>query len=164
MTRCGKNLGTLAAQPPGKSEILGLNGHTLGVDRGKICVFEKGDEVSLSGLLQSHDGRGLESEVGLEVLSDLTNETLEGQLPDQELGRLLVPTDLSQSHSTGAEPMRLLHATSCLKTKLENGRRENARENAYSRLFASGRGLGSELLPWGLATGGFTSSLLRAGH
>ena len=30
----------------------------------------------------------LEPEVGLEVLSDLTDESLEGQLPDQQLGRL----------------------------------------------------------------------------
>jgi hypothetical protein len=32
--------------------------------------------------------RRLESKVGLEVLSDLTDQTLEGELPDEELGRL----------------------------------------------------------------------------
>jgi hypothetical protein len=102
--------------------------------------------------------------VRLEVLGDLTDETLEGQLPDQELRRLLVPTDLSQSDGTGAEPVRLLHATSCLQTQLENRSTRKPKENAYRRLLASGGGLGSELLPRGLATGRFTSSLLGAGH
>ena len=36
----------------------------------------------------------------LEVLSDLTNETLEGELADEELGRLLVATDLTESDGT----------------------------------------------------------------
>jgi histone H3 len=65
------------------------------VDRSKVGVFEERDEVSLGGLLKSHDGRGLEAQVCLEVLGNLTDETLEGELPDQELGRLLVTTDLS---------------------------------------------------------------------
>ena len=33
-------------------------------------------------------------EVGLKVLCDLPHETLEGQLADQELGRLLVPEEV----------------------------------------------------------------------
>jgi hypothetical protein len=134
------------------------------VNRSKVRVFEERDEVGLGRLLQSHDGGGLEPEVGLEVLGDLTDETLEGQLPDQELRRLLVTTDLSQSDGTGAEPVRLLNATSCLKTESERQSREIAREIAYRRLLASGRGLGSELLPRRLATGRFTCGLLCAGH
>ena len=51
-----------------------------------------------------HDGRRLEPKVRLWVLSDLRNETSKGQLPDQELRRLLVSTDLSQSDG-GAEPV-----------------------------------------------------------
>jgi hypothetical protein len=43
-------------------------------------------EVGLGSLLESHDGRRLEAEVGLEVLGDLTDETLEGELADEELG------------------------------------------------------------------------------
>jgi hypothetical protein len=41
---------------------------------------ECGDELS--------DSRRLESKVGLEVLSDLSNESLEGELSDEELGGL----------------------------------------------------------------------------
>lgn len=45
----------------------------------------EGDKVSLNGLLKSADGRALEAEVGLEILGDLTDETLEGELSDEEL-------------------------------------------------------------------------------
>jgi hypothetical protein len=48
----------------------------------------------------------------LEVLSNLTNEPLEGKLADQKLGRLLIPSDLAQGDGTRAETMRLLHTTS----------------------------------------------------
>ena len=41
----------------------------------------------------------IEAEVGLEVLGDLTDETLEGELAEEELGGLLVPTDLAESKS-----------------------------------------------------------------
>lgn len=50
-----------------------LDGDTLGVDGAQVGVLEEGDEVRLDGLLQGTDGGGLEAQVGLEVLSDLTN-------------------------------------------------------------------------------------------
>ena len=36
------------------------------MDRSKIGVLEEGDEVGLSSLLESHDGRGLEAQVRLD--------------------------------------------------------------------------------------------------
>ena len=39
----------------------------------KVGVLKEGDKVRLDRLLESADGRGLEAQVGLEVLSDLTN-------------------------------------------------------------------------------------------
>jgi hypothetical protein len=66
-------------------KILGLDGDTLGVDSSQVGVFEQGDEVGLGSLLQSHDGGRLESEVGLEVLGDFTDQTLEWELSDEEL-------------------------------------------------------------------------------
>ena len=52
----------------------------------------------------------------LEVLSDLTNKTLEREFTDEELRRFLVPTNLAQRDGTRTEPMWLLNATSgCLK-------------------------------------------------
>lgn len=76
------------------------DGDTLGVDGTQVGVFEEGDEVSLNGFLKGTDGRRLETEIGLEVLSDFTNKTLEGQLADQKLSGLLVATDLTESDGT----------------------------------------------------------------
>ena len=47
----------------------------------------------------------------LEVLSDLANETLEGELADEQLRRLLVATDFTEGDGTRAEPVGLLHTT-----------------------------------------------------
>jgi len=105
------------------------DGDTLGVDGAKIGIFEEGDEVSLNGLLESADGRRLEAQVRLEVLSNLTDETLEGQLADEKLRRLLVATDLTESDGTGLIAMGLLDTTgrrgglaSCLGGELLTGR------------------------------------------
>lgn len=87
------------------------DGDTLGVDGAKVGVLEKRDEVGLDGLLESADGGGLEAEIRLEVLGDLTDKTLEGQLADEELGRLLVTTDLTESDGTGLVAVRLLDTT-----------------------------------------------------
>jgi histone H3 len=94
------NLRALTTEAAGKLDVLGLDGDTLGVDGAEVGVLEEGDEVSLNGLLESTDGGGLEAEVGLEILGDLTDETLEGELADQELGGLLVTTDLTESDGT----------------------------------------------------------------
>lgn len=48
----------------------------------------------------------------LKVLSYFTYETLKGELADKELGRLLVPTNFTESDGTRAETMRLLDTTS----------------------------------------------------
>ena len=94
--------------------------------------------------LQGSNGRGLEAEVGFEVLSDLPDESLEGKLADEKLGRLLVTTDLAQRHCAGPVTMRLLHAAGC-RCRLA-------------------RGFGSQLLAGRLATGGLASGLLGSCH
>ena len=70
------------------------------MDSAQVGVFKERHEVGLNRLLQGTDGGRLESKVGLEVLGDLTDETLEWQLPDEKLGRLLVATDFSQGDGT----------------------------------------------------------------
>lgn len=96
------HLGALATETAGKLDVLGLDGDTLGVDGAKIGIFEQGDEVGLDGLLEGTDGRRLESEIGLEVLCDFTDQALEGKFADEELGGLLVATDLTKSDGTFA--------------------------------------------------------------
>ena len=110
------------------------DGDTLGMNGAEVGILKEGNEVGLDGLLESTDGRRLEAEVRLEVLSDLTNQTLEGELADQELGRLLVATDLTESDGTGLIAVGLLDAT--------------------GRGSGLAGGLGSELLTGGLATSG----------
>jgi hypothetical protein len=70
------------------------------MDGTKVGVLKEGDEVSLNGLLKSTDGGRLEAEVRLEVLGNLTDETLEGKLSDQELSGLLVTTNFTESDSS----------------------------------------------------------------
>lgn len=67
------SLVALTTEAAGELDVLGLDGDTLGVDGAQVGVLEEGDEVGLDGLLESTDGRGLESEIGLEVLGNLTD-------------------------------------------------------------------------------------------
>ena len=82
------------------------DGDTLGVDGAQVGILKEGDEVSLDGLLESTNGGRLEAEVGLEILSDFTDKTLEGQLADQQLGRLLVATDFTESDGSWIRVVR----------------------------------------------------------
>ena len=138
------NLSTLSTDPPGELDVLGHDGDPLGVDGAQVGVLKETNKVSLGSLLEGHDGGGLEPKVGLEVLGDLPDETLEGQLADEELSGLLVPPDLTESHGSGAVPVGLLDSA-----------------GGGSGLAGS---LGGKLLPGGLASGGFTGGLLGTGH
>ena len=80
------------------------------MDGSQVGILEETDEVSLSSLLESEDGGRLETEISLEVLGNLTDKALEGQLADQELSGLLVLTDLTESDGTGPVSVRLLHS------------------------------------------------------
>ena len=138
------NLSTFSTDAAGQLDVLWHDGDTLGMDGAQVGIFEKTNEVSLRSFLQSHDGRGLEAEISLEILSDLTDQTLERQLADEELGALLVTTDLTQSHGTGPVPVRLLHSSS-----------------GGCRLACC---LGGELLAGSLSSGRFTGGLLGTSH
>eukprot|EP00286_Rhodomonas_abbreviata_P015986 CAMPEP_0181319190 /NCGR_PEP_ID=MMETSP1101-20121128/17432_1 /TAXON_ID=46948 /ORGANISM="Rhodomonas abbreviata, Strain Caron Lab Isolate" /LENGTH=145 /DNA_ID=CAMNT_0023426759 /DNA_START=271 /DNA_END=708 /DNA_ORIENTATION=- len=81
------------------------------MDGAQVGVLEQGSKVCLGGLLEGHDGVGLEAEVRLEVLGNLPHQTLERKLSDEELGRLLVPSDLTEGYGSRPEAMGLLHAT-----------------------------------------------------
>ena len=99
---------------------------------------------SCSRFLKSHDGAGLETHVSLEVLSDLTDQTLEWQFSDQKLSGLLVTTDLTESNGTGTIPMGFLDST-----------------GGWGRFAGS---LGCQLFAGGFASGRLTSCLLGTGH
>ena len=135
---------SLAADPACKLDVLGHDGDSLGVDGAQVRVFKQTDQVSLAGLLKGHHGGALEAQVGLEVLSNLADQALEGQLADQQLSGFLVTTDLTESDSSRSVPVRFLHSTS--------GRR------------ALSRRLGGELFSWSLSSSRFSRGLLCASH
>ena len=137
-------LGTFTTDTSGQLDVLGHDGDTLGVDGAQVGVFEESDEVGLAGFLEGHDGGGLEPQVGLEVLGDFSHETLEGEFPDEELGRFLVSTDLSQGHGSGPVTVRFLHSA-----------------GGGCRL---PRCLGGQLLARSLSSGRFTGGLLGTCH
>lgn len=78
------------------------------MDSAKVGILEQGHKVSLNGFLESTDSRRLEAEVRLEVLGDFTDKTLEWQLADQELSRLLVATDFTESNGSYARWVSIL--------------------------------------------------------
>ena len=106
-----KHLSTLSADTSCQLDVLGHDGDTLGVDGAQVGVLKQTDEVSLAGLLQSHDGRALETQISLEILSDLTDQTLEWQLADQKLSALLVSPDFTESYGSGPVAMGFLDSS-----------------------------------------------------
>ena len=64
-----------------------------------------------SRFLMSHDDTGLETKVCLEVLSELTDQTLEWQFADQKPIGLLVMVDPTESNGTGTIPMGFLDSS-----------------------------------------------------
>ena len=115
------------------------------MDGAEVGVFEESNEVSLGGFLEGEDGGALESEVVLELRGDLTDESLEGKLSDEELGALLESSDFTESNCAWSESVWLLDA-------------------------AGGGDLGllgllvSDVLSGGLSTGVLSSSLLGSCH
>ena len=137
-------LSTLSTDAAGQLDILGHDGDTLGMDGTQVGIFKQTDKVSLTGLLESHDSRALETEVSFEVLGNLTDQALEGQLADEELSGLLVSSDLSESNSSRPVSVGLLDSSS-----------------SGGRFTGS---LGGQLFPGGFASGGLASSLLGTSH
>ena len=137
-------LSTLTTDTAGKLDVLWHDGDTLGVDGAQVGVLEKTNEVSLASLLEGHDSGALETKVSLEVLGNLTDETLEGQLADKKLSGLLVSSDLTESNSSWPVSVGLLDTS--------GGR---------GRFTGS---LGGQLLPGSLSSSGLTGGLLGTSH
>ena len=121
-------------------DILRHDSHTLGVDSTQVGIFEKTNQVSLSSFLEGQDGRSLESKITLEILGNLTDKSLERKLSDEEVGTLLVTTDLTKSDGSGSVSVRLLDSS-----------------GGGGRLTGS---LGGKLLARCLSSGGLAGGLL----
>ena len=105
------HLSSFSSNSSSQLDILWHNGDPLSVDSAQVGVFKKTNQVGLTGLLKSSNSRALEAQIGLEVLGDLTNQTLERQLADKKLGALLVATNLTKGNCTRAISVRLLDSS-----------------------------------------------------
>ena len=121
------------------------------MERAEIGVLEEADEEGLGRLLEGEDGVALEPDKvhvifrSADVLRDLADEALEGELADEELGGLLVLANLAESDGTGPVAVGL-------------------------RLRATGDGVGfpsrlrGEQMSRGLASRGLTGGLFGTSH
>ena len=138
------NLGTLSTDATSQLDVLGHDSDTLGMDSTQVGILEETNQVCLGSFLKSLDGGSLESQISLEILSNLTDKSLEGQLSDEELCGFLVSSDLTESNGSWSISVGLLHSSS-----------------GWGRFSGS---LGGQLLPWSLSSGGFSCSLLGTSH
>ena len=127
--------------------VLWHDGDSLGVDGAEVGVLEESDHVSLSGLLESEDGGGLESEISLEIVGDFSNESLEGEFPNEELSRFLESSDLSKGDGSGLESVG----------SLDTGGGDGTRGFALGGLVGNG-------LSGGLGGGSLSSGMLGSSH
>jgi len=137
-------LSTFSTNSSCQLDILGHNGDTLGVDGAQVGVFKQTNQVGLRCFLKGTNGCALETEISLEILSDLTNETLEREFPDEQFSGFLVPSDFTKGDGTGPVPMGLLDSS-----------------GGWGRFTG---GLGGQLLTRGLASGRLTGGLLGTSH
>lgn len=116
----------------------------------KVRILEQRDEISLDGLLERTNSGGLEAQIGLVLLGNLTDEALERQLADKQLGTFLVLANFTESNGTGLITMRLLNAggsmragctlASNLRGNLFTGRLATGSTTVYCRLGAGHMG------------------------
>ena len=128
-------------------DVFWHDGNSLGVNGAEVGVFEKSDHVGFSGLLESEDGRGLESKIGLEIVGNFSDESLERKLSNEELSRFLESSDLSEGDGTGLEAVG----------SLDTGGGDGSRGFALGRLVGNG-------LSGGLGGGSFSSGMLGSSH
>jgi len=137
-------LSAFSSNSASELDVLRHDGHALGVNRAQVGVLEKTHQISLGRLLQRSNGCRLEPQIGLEVLRDFSHKTLERELADEQLSRLLVPSDFSQSDGSRPVTMRFLDPS-----------------GGWRALPGS---FGGQLLPRSLTSGRFTGRLLGTSH
>ena len=76
----------------------------------QVGVFEEPNKVGFGSFLSSEESGALEPQVLLEILGNLTNKAHEGFSADEEIGRLLIFTNLTKSDGSRTVSMRLLDA------------------------------------------------------
>ena len=81
------------------------------MDRAQVGVLKETHQIGLGGFLEGQDGRSLEAQITLEILGNLTNQTLERKLSDEEVRALLVPANLAEGNGSGSVSVGLLDSS-----------------------------------------------------
>jgi hypothetical protein len=81
---------------PSKLHVLLHDCDMLGTKDTQFCVLKQSNEVRFQSLLEGKYSSALETNVILEILSNLSYQTLELHLANQKVSRLLVSPDLSK--------------------------------------------------------------------
>jgi len=140
-----KSSGAFTTDSTGELHILGHDGNSLGVDGAEVGVLEETDHVGFGGLLEGENGGGLETELVSVLRGDFTDESLEGELSDEELGRLLETSDFTEGDGAGSEAVGFLDTVGGLLGLLSSG-------------------LVGDVLAGVLGAGVFAGGLFGAGH
>jgi len=103
------SLRAFASDAARKLNVLGEDSDALGVNGGKVAVCKEVDAVGFSSFLQSHDCMRLETEIDFEISCNIAHETLEWQLANEKLLRLLVFSNLAEGYSARTKAVRRLY-------------------------------------------------------
>ena len=95
----------------GELEVTGHDGNSLGMDGAQVGVFEQGHQVGFSWLLEGQNSWALESELLLELVGDFSNESLEGELSDEEVSWFLIFSNFSEGNCSGFEAVGFLDSS-----------------------------------------------------
>merc|ERR1719378_963547 len=90
--------------------IFSLQSDSLGVDTIALGVVQYSTNPHFHGLLQTQHGGSLESELGLEPVGALPDQSLERQTAGQALGALLVSPHFPHGHCSRLETVGLLES------------------------------------------------------
>ena len=77
------NLGPLPTETSRKLNIADRNRHALSVNGSQLSIFHDTNKIRFPRALQRHNSVRLETQIGVEVLRHLANETLERKLGTQ---------------------------------------------------------------------------------
>ena len=116
------------------------------MDGTQVGVFEQGHEVGFGSLLEGQDGSALPAlfvRFRAKFIGNFADQSLEGQLADQQVGAPLVFANLTESHCPGAIAIWLFLLWI---------------EDAFAL------GLLGEILAGGLSTSELASGLFGSGH
>ena len=107
-----EDLGKLSAKEAGQLDVIWHDCDPLSVNDTEVGALKQANQVGFASFLEGHDSGRLETEVGLDVLGDLTNKTLEGELADEVLSGLLIVPNFIESNSARAKMVGLLDSSS----------------------------------------------------